>query len=42
VARAFDEWRDLGAGHVQLSVDAVDEAAVELLGRARERHLGIA
>jgi probable F420-dependent oxidoreductase len=40
VARAFDAWRDLGVGHVQMSVDAVDEAALDVLSRARTLHLG--
>jgi alkanesulfonate monooxygenase SsuD/methylene tetrahydromethanopterin reductase-like flavin-dependent oxidoreductase (luciferase family) len=40
VARALDAWRDLGVGHVQASVRAVDERLVELLLMARAKHRG--
>jgi probable F420-dependent oxidoreductase len=40
IARAFDAWRDLGVGTVQMSLKAVDEASVDLLLEARRLHLG--
>ena len=36
VARAFDAWRDLGIGHVQVDLRPVEERTIEiLLGGAR-------
>jgi len=40
IARAFDAWRDLGVGTVQVSLKEVDEASVALLLEARRLHLG--
>ncbi|MEO5965300.1 MAG: LLM class flavin-dependent oxidoreductase [Candidatus Limnocylindrales bacterium] len=40
IARAFDAWRDLGVGHVQVDLRPVDERTVELLIDARTKHLG--
>ncbi len=40
IARALDAWRELGVGHVQVSLQPADERTVELLLRARARHLG--
>jgi probable F420-dependent oxidoreductase len=40
IARAFDAWRDLGAGTIQVSAQPADERTVDLVLRARERHLG--
>jgi probable F420-dependent oxidoreductase len=40
IARAFDAWRDLGVGHIQVALDPVTEANVSLLAEARRLHLG--
>jgi alkanesulfonate monooxygenase SsuD/methylene tetrahydromethanopterin reductase-like flavin-dependent oxidoreductase (luciferase family) len=40
VARAFDAWRDLGIGHVQVDLRPVEERTIEILLAARTRHLG--
>jgi hypothetical protein len=40
VARALDAWRDLGVGHVQVDLRPADERSIELLLRARKKHLG--
>jgi len=40
IARALDAWRDLGVGHVQVNLQPADERGVDLLIRARARHLG--
>ena len=40
VARAFDAWRDLGVGHVQVDLRPVEERTIEILLAARARHLG--
>ncbi|HEY3334714.1 MAG TPA: LLM class flavin-dependent oxidoreductase [Candidatus Limnocylindrales bacterium] len=40
IARAFDAWRDLGIGTVQVDLRPVDERTIELLLGARRRHLG--
>jgi alkanesulfonate monooxygenase SsuD/methylene tetrahydromethanopterin reductase-like flavin-dependent oxidoreductase (luciferase family) len=40
IVRAFDAWRDLGVGHVQVNLQPADERAVEILLAAREKHLG--
>ncbi len=40
VARAFDRWRDEGVGHLQVSLKAVDERALDDLAAARRLHLG--
>jgi hypothetical protein len=42
IARAFDTWRDLGVGTVQIDLRPVDERTIELLVAARARHLGVA
>jgi probable F420-dependent oxidoreductase len=42
IARAFDAWRDLGVGTVQVDLRPVDERTIELLVRARDKHLGVA
>jgi probable F420-dependent oxidoreductase len=39
VARAFDAWRELGVGHVQVDLRPADERMVDLVGAARARHL---
>jgi probable F420-dependent oxidoreductase len=41
IARALDAWRELGVGHVQVSLQPADERTVEVLLRARARHLGM-
>ena len=41
VVRAFDAWRDLGVGHVQVDLRPASERTVGILVEARERHLGI-
>jgi probable F420-dependent oxidoreductase len=40
VARAFDAWRDLGVGHVQVDLRPAAERTVEVLLAARAKHLG--
>ena len=40
IARAFDAWRDLGIGTVQVDLRPVDERTIELLLGARHLHLG--
>jgi hypothetical protein len=40
MARAFDAWRDLGVGAVQVDLRPVDERTIELLVRARAQQLG--
>jgi len=40
IARAFDAWRDQGAGTLQVDLRPVEERTIDLLLRARERHLG--
>ncbi|HEX5827935.1 MAG TPA: LLM class flavin-dependent oxidoreductase [Candidatus Limnocylindrales bacterium] len=40
IARAFDAWRDLGVGTVQVSLKEVDERSVDLLLAARRLHRG--
>jgi probable F420-dependent oxidoreductase len=40
IATAFDAWRDLGVGTVQVDLRPVDERTIELLVQAREKHLG--
>ena len=39
-ALVFDRWRDEGVGTVQVSVDEISEADVEILIDARNRHRG--
>jgi hypothetical protein len=41
IVRAFDAWRDLGVGTVQVDLRPVEERTIELLLTARARHLGI-
>jgi probable F420-dependent oxidoreductase len=38
VARAFDAWRDLGVGHVQVDLRPADEQTVEVLVAAAAQH----
>ena len=40
IARAFDAWRDLGVGHVQVDLRPVDERMIDTLLEARRRHRG--
>ena len=40
VARAFDAWRDLGVGHVQVDLRPVEERTIDILLAARAKHLG--
>jgi len=40
VARALDAWRDQGAGHLQVDLRPADERMIEVLLRARTKHLG--
>lgn len=40
VARAFDAWRALGVGHVQVDLRPVDERTVGVLIAARAKHRG--
>lgn len=40
IARAFDAWRDYGAGTVQVDLRPVSERTIDLLLAARRRHLG--
>ena len=40
IARAFDAWRELGVGHLQVNLRPADERAVDLLIAARAKHLG--
>lgn len=40
IAKAFDAWRDLGVGHIQVALDPVTEANVSLLAEARRLHRG--
>jgi probable F420-dependent oxidoreductase len=40
VARAFDAWRELGVGHVQVDLRPVEERTIDILLAARIRHLG--
>ena len=40
VARAFDAWRDLGVGHVQVDLRPADERTVGVLAAARAKHRG--
>jgi len=40
IARAFDEWRAIGIGTVQVDLRPVDERTIELLLGARRKHLG--
>jgi probable F420-dependent oxidoreductase len=40
VARAFDRWRDEGVGHLQVSLSAVTDQAIDDLAAARRLHLG--
>ena len=39
VARAFDAWRDLGVGHVQVDLRPVEERTIDILLAARVKHL---
>jgi probable F420-dependent oxidoreductase len=39
-ARAFDAWRDLGVGHVQVDLRPVEERTIDILLEARAKHLG--
>jgi probable F420-dependent oxidoreductase len=41
VARAFDAWRDLGVGHVQVDLRPADERTVGVLAAARAKHRGV-
>ena len=38
--RAFDAWRDLGVGHVQVDLRPVEERTIDILLAARAKHLG--
>jgi hypothetical protein len=40
VARAFDAWRDLGVGHLQVDLRPADERMVGVLVAARAKHRG--
>ena len=40
VARALDAWRDQGVGHLQVDLRPADERMIEVLLRARAKHLG--
>ena len=40
VARAFDAWRALGVGHVQVDLRPADERLIDVLLEARATHLG--
>ena len=40
VARAFDTWRDLGVGHVQVDLRPVEERTIDILLAARATHRG--
>jgi probable F420-dependent oxidoreductase len=40
LARAFDAWRDLGVGHVQMDLRPVEARTIEILLAARAKHLG--
>jgi len=40
VARALDEWRDLGVGHVQVDLRPATERTIEVLLAGRARHMG--
>ena len=40
VARAFDAWRDLGVGHVQVDLRPIEERTIDILLAARTKHLG--
>jgi hypothetical protein len=40
IARAFDAWRELGVGHLQVNLRPADERAVDLLVAACEKHRG--
>ena len=42
VARAFDAWRDLGVGHVQVDLRPVEERTIDVVAAARRKHLGVA
>ena len=41
VAAAFDAWRDLGVGHVQVDLRPVEERTIDILLAARAKHLGV-
>jgi probable F420-dependent oxidoreductase len=40
IARAFDAWRELGVGHLQVDLRPADERTVEQLLVARSKHRG--
>jgi probable F420-dependent oxidoreductase len=40
VARAFDAWRDLGVGHVQVDLRPMEERTIDIVLAARARHRG--
>ena len=40
IAKAFDAWRDLGVGHVQVDLRPADERTVGVLAAARAKHRG--
>ncbi len=40
VARAFDAWRDVGVGHLQVDLRPVEERTMDILLAARSKHLG--
>ena len=42
VAAAFDAWRDLGVGHVQVDLRPIDERTIGVLTAARAKHRGTA
>ncbi len=42
VATAFDAWRDLGVGHVQVDLRPIDERTIGVLAAARAKHRGTA
>jgi|1186.fasta_scaffold116986_2 probable F420-dependent oxidoreductase len=40
LARAFESWRDLGVGHVQVDLRPADERSIEAIAEGRRRFLG--